>query len=207
MNEFIPRSDPQLCLWLDNYSKRIAVYGARFGLTADEITAQQRWCDELTEAIKTDDQKHKEWRAAVKVTREVKKSSLAAVRAMIERIKHLPGWTPSIGQAMGVVKKAPLPTPMDTIKPKLQVVTEAGEAGPVRLKFTRRPLDGINVYMRRKGETQWQLLARATRSPFIDPTALLFPNTSEIREYRAMGVRRDKEVGQPSDIVVAVVGA
>jgi hypothetical protein len=204
MNEFIPRSDPQLCLWLENYSKRIAVYGARFGLTPEEIAAQQRWCAELTEAIKTDDQKLKEWRAAVKVTREAKKSSLAAVRAMIERIKHLPGWTPSIGQAMGVVKKAPPPTPMDAVKPKLQVVTEAGQA---KLKFTRRPLDGINVYMRRKGETQWRLVARATRSPFTDPTALLVPNTSEIREYRAMGVRKDQEVGQPSDVVVAVVGA
>lgn len=203
MNEFIPRSDPQLCLWLDNYSKRIGMYGAKFGLSPDEITAQQKWCAELTEAIKTDDQKHKEWRAAVKVTREAKKSSLAAVRAMIERIKHLPGWTPTIGQAMGVVKKAPPPTEVDTIKPKLQVVTEAGQ---VKLKFTRRPLDGINVYMRRKGQKQWQLLARATRSPFIDPTALLFPNTSEIREYRAMGVRKDKEVGQPSEIVVVVVG-
>ena len=204
MNEFIPRSDPQLCLWLENYSKRIAMYGAKLGLTPDEIAAQQRWCAELTEAIKTDDQKLKEWRAAVKVTREAKKSSLAAVRAMIERIKHLPGWSPSIGQAMGVVKKAPTPTPMEAVKPKLQVVTEAGQ---VKLKFTRRPLDGINVYMRRKGEAQWHLLARATRSPFVDPTAPLVPNTSEIREYRATGVRKDQEVGQPSDVVVAVVGA
>lgn len=204
MNEFIPRSDPQLCLWLDNYSKRLALYGARFGLTAEEIAAQQKWCAELTEAIKTDDQKHKEWRAAVKVTRETKKSSLAAVRAMIERLKHLPGWTPSIGQAMGVVKRPPLLPLLDTVKPRLQVVTEGGQ---VKLKFTRRPLDGINVYVRRKGEAQWRLLARATRSPFVDSTALPRGNTSEIREYRAMGVRKDQEVGQPSDVVVAVVAA
>lgn len=104
MNQFIPRCDPQLCLWLENYSRRLAAYGPRFGLTAEEISQQQQLCAQLGEAIRTDDQKHKEWRAAVKKTREVKKSALGAMRSMIDRIKHLPGWSPEIGQAMGIVK-------------------------------------------------------------------------------------------------------
>lgn len=202
MNEFIPRSDPQLCLWLDNYSKRIAVYGARFGLTADEVELQQKWCADLSEAIRFDDQKHKEWRAAVKKTRELKKSALSAVRHMVDRVKHGPGWTPEIGLAMGVVKPSPSPQAMELFKPKLQVEPLAGR---VLLKFVRRPLDGINVYMRRRGEAQWQFVAHATRSPFTDHTALLTPNTAEIREYRAMGVRKDQEVGQPSDTVTVLV--
>lgn len=204
MNEFIPRSDPQLCQWLENYSKRIAIYGSRFGLTAEEIALQQRLCTELGEAIRTDDQKHKEWRAAVKKTREVKKSALSAVRTMIERVKHLPGWTPEIGHAMGVVKPTLAPAAMAELKPKL---TAELFGGKVRLKFVRRPLDGINLYMRRRGEAQWQLVTHATRSPVIDPTPLFAPGISEQREYRALGVRKDQEIGQPSDPVLVVVPA
>lgn len=110
MNKFIPRCDPVLCLWLENYSKRLAVYGPRFGLTPEEIREQQQLCAQLGEAIRNDDQKHKEWRAAVNKTREVKKSALGAMRSMISRIKHLPGWSSEIGQAMGVVKAALVPT-------------------------------------------------------------------------------------------------
>ena len=204
MNEFIPRSDPELCRWLDNYSKRLALYGARFGLTADEIALQQQFCAELAAAIRFDDEKHKEWRAAVKRTREVKKSALSAVRQMVERVKHLPGWSPELGLAMGVVKRPPSPQALEQLKPKLQVQLRDGRA---QLKFIRRPLDGINVYMRRRGEGTWQLVAHATRSPFTDHTALLAPNTAELREYRALGVRKDQEVGQPSDPVMVLVSA
>lgn len=202
MNEFIPRSDGQLVLWLTNFIARIGAHGKALGLTAAEISTQQKACQDIIEAIKNDDQKHKDWRGAVKATQAAKQEGLPSVRAAIARMKVAPGWSLAIGQAMGVIGpggQSLKPVNLDTAKPKVRVEAVGGR---VHIKFTRRPFDGINIYTRKKGEGTWRFLSRATQSPYADPTPLASANVAEIREYQAFGVRKDREVGQPSDVLV-----
>lgn len=205
MNEFMPRSAGQLVLWLTNYSNRIATYGKSLGLSATEISAQQKRCDEIIDAIKNDDEKQKDWRSAVRLTRTAKQQGLPEIRGVIARLKVAPGWTPAIGQAMGVVGaggQSLQPGALDAAKPKVRAEAVAGR---VHIKFTRSPFDGINIYTRKKGEGSWRFLSRATKSPYIDPTPLAAANVAEVREYQVLGVRKDQEVGQASDVVVIPV--
>lgn len=61
--------------------------------------------------------------------------------------------------------------------------------------------------MRLKGQTQFKLIAtNRTRFPFDDDSPLAQPGTPETREYQAIGVLADKEIGQPSDIVSLLYG-
>src|SRR5438128_1052969 len=75
-----------------------------------------------------------------------------------------------------------------------------------QLSSVRGPLDGIHVYSRKKGETAWRFLDSARYSPFVDAAPAATPGIPEIREYRVVGVYKDQEVGQPSDIVSVTVG-
>ena len=61
--------------------------------------------------------------------------------------------------------------------------------------------DAVNIYRRIKGQVQWQLIAvRKRRFPFFDESDLAVPNTPEVREYMAIGVVNDEEIGQMSEI-------
>jgi hypothetical protein len=205
VNVFIPRSDAQLTLWLTNYSARLAVYGKGLGLVDAEIKAQQKLADEVIDAIKNDDQKHKDWRSAVQATKTTKQTNLPKVRTLIARLKVAPGWSSAIGQAMGVISPSAqslTPAILAAAKPALRADVSAGR---VHLKFTRRPFEGLNIYMRKKGEGSWRFVSRVTKSPFMDPAPLMTANSAEIREYQALGVRSDQELGQPSDIVVVTL--
>lgn len=77
--------------------------------------------------------------------------------------------------------------------------------GRDRIKFVRRPFEGINIYTRRRGETKWRFLSRATKSPFTDPTPLATANAAERREYGELCVGKDVELGPPSKVVVIPV--
>ena len=73
-------------------------------------------------------------------------------------------------------------------------------------EFVKKGVEGINLYKRQKGQTQWQLITRITRSPFDYEPELLIENQPEHYEFRAFGVIRDKEIGLSSDIVEIFYG-
>jgi len=202
MSEYIPRNDGQLILWLTNYAARLGTHGKSLGISDADIKAQTKQCEQIIEAIKNDDEKHKDWRSAAKATQDLKRTGIPEIRAVVARMKVAPGWSASIGQAMGVITPSaqPLsPALLEASRPALRADVSAGR---VSLRFTRRPFDGLNIYCRKKGEGTWRFVGHARKSPYVDPSPLANPNIAEIREYQAIGVRKDQELGQPSDIVV-----
>ena len=52
------------------------------------------------------------------------------------------------------------------------------------------------------GETLPVFLARGTASPYVDNRPLLVAGKPEVREYRALYVVADAEIGNPSDEAV-----
>lgn len=199
MADYLPRGDAELTAWLTSLSKSLGTLGAGLGLSDAEVKADQKICSDLVTAIQTDEQKHRDWLAATEATRTLKQKELPSLRGSIARIKTSAGYTPAIGQSLGILGSGPQTLVKEEVKPALRAVRQAGK---VELRFTRGQLDGINVYTRKKGELPWLPLGRASRSPFVDATPVTSATGSEVREYRAYGVYRDEEVGQPSDIIV-----
>lgn len=202
MSEYIPRNDGHLILWLTNYATRLTTHGKSLGVSDTEVKTQSKLCEQIIDAIKNDDEKHRDWRSAVKATQNLKQTGLPEIRAVVARLKVAPGWSTAIGQAMGVISPSPQALSaqqLDTARPSLRADVSAGR---VVLRFVRRPFDGLNIYSRRKGEGTWRFVGHARKSPYVDPTPLATPNSAEIREYQAVGVRKDQELGQPSDVVV-----
>ena len=77
----------------------------------------------------------------------------------------------------------------------------------VQVKFSKKGAEGINLYSRLQGETNWNKLSFFAHSPCIDARPLTVANQAENREYMCIGVIKDKEIGLQSDIVsVAYAG-
>ena len=80
-------------------------------------------------------------------------------------------------------------------------------ANTVTFKFRKASgeIDGINLYMRRKGETAWTFVRFFSKSPATDSTPVKVAGTPEEREYQGRAVIADVEVGIVSDIESVLV--
>lgn len=172
------------------------------GLSAAQITAEQNYCTAMIAAINDVEAKKTALNAAVQAKELALQTQIGALRTEISRFKTAAAYTEAIGRDLGVVGNA---IPFDAAAYKAVISAEL-YGGAVRIKFKKNGVDGVNIYHRHKGESQWLFLARDTKSPYDDHIVLQTPGQPEHWEYRAFGVLDDAEIGLASDIVEIVFG-
>ena len=126
---------------------------------------------------------------------------LPNIRAALKRAKTSPACTPAIQLQLQWVR------PEANIDPNTARPAIEAEAQPGRVKITgKKPgFETVNLYSRIKGSVQWKLIAvRKRRFPFYDEAPLAVAGTPEVREYMGIGVVKDEEIGQQSEIVEVV---
>ena len=89
---------------------------------------------------------------------------------------------------------------------------KSGSRSVVELAFDKSISDGVNIYAKRDGDADFVFLAcragvrrrraRDTASPYVDNRPLLAVGKPELREYKAVYVLSDAEIGLFSDEVV-----
>jgi len=131
-----------------------------------------------------------------------KEKDIATLRKYANQFKAHSAYTNDIGAALDIVGKKHN-ADLDTVKPKLKVkLTPQG----AQLDFSKeKVLQGVNIYTRLKGTPGWTKLAFDSSSPYVDNRPLTTPGTPETREYKALGVISDEEVGVESDMVSIVM--
>jgi hypothetical protein len=199
--DYIPRSEPQLAIWFQNFGKKIGTHGQAVGLTAEEIKLAETRCNETSAKITEIEQKKTELQHIVATKDDLKSATLSIIRGFVTRIKAHTAYSDSTGHDLGVIAANSV---ADVSSNKTILKAEA-LPGRVRLSFTKKGFTGVNIYTRANGGTQWQYLARDNNSPYDDVRPLA-NGQPEKREYMAIGVVGDDEVGQPSDIVSVVFG-
>jgi hypothetical protein len=202
MRDYLPYTDAELAVWLTNFNHKIATHASVFGINAEDATDLDTHYNTILQAIYEVAAKKEELAKAVAHKNSALTKGLTLLRKEIVRIKAHRNYTEAIGQELGIIGTA---TSFNATKykPALKVVVAGGM---VRIKFQKKGVDGINIYYRRKGEVVWRFLARDTRSPYEYRIKLEDPSQPEHWEYRAFGVVKDVEIGQPSDVVEVIFG-
>ena len=200
--DYVPHSESQLVGWLSNFVKKISIHGPALGLAEDELNTIRSACKEISSKIVDIEQKKSELQEIIETKDNVKNLTLAAIRCFVTRMKMHPAFTDVIGQELKII------TPSGFITDSSNKVTlKAGvSSGRVRVDFTKRHFNAVNIYSRLHGTEPWTFLARDTISPYEDNRPLS-NGQSEWREYMALGVIGDDEVGRPSDIVSVVLSS
>lgn len=123
----------------------------------------------------------------------VPQGALTRTHRLVQRIKASPTYAPHLGKKLGIIgaeNSAQHP------HPKLTLNLERGAASEfVRVKFTKYHHVGIVLYGRR-GDGEWEKLNFFLRSPAFDRRPLLVADQPEIREYRALFLSTEGEVGE-----------
>lgn len=125
---------------------------------------------------------------------------------LVQVIKGLPGYTETIGLAMGIVGSVtPTPPPGSSI-PRIKVTAIQGEDQQIaQLKFIKDGHEGIWAETRRNGGA-WEFLQNSSKSPILDARPLLVAGQAEIREYRARFWDKGVPNGDWCDVAKVTVG-
>ncbi|MBX9850240.1 MAG: hypothetical protein K2X86_00605 [Cytophagaceae bacterium] len=90
--------------------------------------------------------------------------------------------------------------PVSFSKPNLSIKKEGFG---VVIKFEKGDAEAVRIYSKRSYEENFTLLANVSGNFFIDSRPNTF-NAPELREYIAYFVADDKQIGQPSDVVLII---
>ena len=112
-------------------------------------------------------------------------------------------YTPGLGQQLGWVRSGSGVDPSSS-QPSISASIQLSK---VQIDGQKPGFEAVTLYRRRKGEPDWMPIAiRKRKFPVIDDTPLAVPGTPEVREYRAVGIVDDEEIGLPS-VTVEIVFA
>jgi hypothetical protein len=199
---YFPVTDATLSVWATNYREKIGNYATELGLTPEQVTSEQGFCDALIASVNNVSSKRGQLKSAIDGRKESLATNGGALRSEIGRHKTAANYTESMGQDLGIVSHS---VAIDFANYKAKINAELF-GGLVRIKFRKMNADGINLYRRKKGTSEWIYVARATKSPFDHSFSLQVSGQPEHWEYRAFGVVDDTEVGTASDIVEVIYG-
>jgi hypothetical protein len=196
--DYVPQSYPNLNAWCGKQDTELtAPLATTIGMTAGERTTYLAAVSAIQTAVAPIVDLMEQLEELTANFPGILDAQLPLIRAAIKRAKTSPGCTPAIQMQLDWIGQAQNVDPEHS-RPSIEIEAQRG-----RVKITgRKPgFDAVSIYCRKKGEVQWRLIAvRKRRFPYYDEAPLAVPNVPEVREYMAIGVVADEEIGQPSEI-------
>ncbi len=175
----------------------MGLLGPSVGLIAAQITKGQNSCDNISEKIAAKIAKKNEFKQAKDDADNAEEIEGAEFHVLANIIKADPGYTTGKGSSFGIINSNGAVFDSSTYKSTIKLTHGNGYVG---IKFTKKGVVGLNIYTRLQGTSQWTHLILSTHSPYHDHHPLADSTKPEVREYMAIGVVNDAEIGMPSDI-------
>ena len=227
-----PKSEAVLPGWLTTLSAGLGKYGARLGLTAQEIADAQANCafaaavlgvqlnigayaqgfTRFKNAALWATEPVTAWPAGFTMPVDLPPVShagaVALLTALVARIKKHPAYTTQIGEEMGIegADQSLSPEDIAAMKPLIRVVL--GSGGQPLLKWTKGDATGLEIWVDRGDGKGFIFLAQDTIPDYLDTFQLPAPGVSAVWKYKAIYIMGDARVGQWSDEVkFTVTGA
>ncbi len=198
-SDFVPRTDGDFVIWLDQFQTAATSIGATLGIAAADLTAINNAASDVHSKVDASAVADAAVQQATLDKRMARKNAEGVVRNLARRLKTHANYTAALGEQLGIEGPEDA-TDLTNAKPKL--TARAQPHGVVELQFNKSKSDGVNIYSQRDGDTGFVYLARDTSSPYVDNRPLLVAGKPETRQYKAIYVVDDAEIGQPSDEVV-----
>ena len=196
MSDYVPTADNDLLVWFDHFLTQISTDTAIAPFDLKALTAAN--ADFHAKIAHVNDAA-----ALAKQATADKEASHgyleSLVRAEVRRIKARSSYNDGQGAQLGIVG-ARNSRDLSTTRPELSGTDHTN--GVVSISFSKYNSDGVNIYSKRDNDADWVLLNRANISPFMDVRPLLQIGKPELRDYCAIYVLKDKEIGHYSDEVV-----
>ena len=132
----------------------------------------------------------------------------ANYRLIRQHIMKLSGYTPAIGELLGLERPVSAAPAMVMGSGTTLVMHGAAlVTGGAQIKCTKGSAQAVDVYSQRDGDANPVLLKRVMYFPFVDDRPLLVAGKPEKRSYYGIAVSHDQQYGDPSAIIPVIVSA
>lgn len=182
---YMPRQDRVYKDWLERFAAGIEATAGILGLTPADIEPIVAARGEYDSAYEAYLQSRRVAESASAHKRTTRRHSEAAVRSLVRRISHHPRMNDAIRGLLGLTAESheESTVPIEQLQPGIRL--EAG-GGQVTVHWGRNPgnehrngrpagVKGANIYRRKEGETDFEMVNFSTTSPYHDwitgPTA------------------------------------
>jgi len=129
-------------------------------------------------------------------------------RAIRQRIMKSAGYTPAIGELLGLeLPQHAAPAVVLGSGTTLVMHGAALVTGGAQIKCTKGDAEAIDIYCQRDGDANPVFLKRVMHFPYVDNRPLLVAGKPEKRSYYGIAVRHDEQYGDPSATITVIVSA
>ena len=196
--DYVPQSYPNLNTWCVRQDTELtAPLATTIGMTAGERAAFLAAVDTVKTAVAPIVDLMQQLDELTANFPVILDAQMPIIRAAIKRAKTSPGCTPAIQTQLDWIGAAHTQHP-GTSRPTIDAEAQRGR---VKISGKKPGFEATNIYSRKKGDVSWKLIAvRKRKFPYYDESPLAVPNTPEVREYMAIGVIADEEIGEMSEI-------
>ncbi|MCU0432394.1 MAG: hypothetical protein MUC87_02940 [Bacteroidia bacterium] len=213
---YLPTSDTDRVVWLNNFSNRLGQYRQALGMTTAEVNSYVADAAMLAYVIQLYDASSQYTQALSSIKRNLRSSSQqvampslpvlpnigsapASVNSgifnrlsqLVARIKVHAAYTTAMGQDLGIIAPV-VPFDPNTMQPNLSIRLESGYP---KIKWNKGMADGTKIYVDRNDNLGFVLLKQTVKNTLLDTQALP-PNTYSVTwAYKARFMLDDDEVG------------
>ena len=191
-SDYIPQQDTDYLAWHDQFKTNVLAQAATFSLVAADTTPITTDNTDFHTKITNLNSTAAIAKQAVADKNISRRNGEGRARALARRIKAHPAYTVALGNLLGIVGPD---DGIDLSARRPDITGNDRTGGQVEIGFNKLTSDGVNLYSKRDGDADFVFLARDTATPYLDTRPLLTAGKPEIREYKAMFVLNDEEIG------------
>jgi hypothetical protein len=223
---YIPASDSDKGVWINNFSVKIGGYAPAVGITPAEVTAVQKdaamyqYVLNLQGVFRQTLQNITAYKSLLKHASAQQHlgalptlPALAAAPAgvpegvfdrisrLVQRIKASASYTDNMGSDLGIIAPANVLDP-DAMQPVLSVKPDAGRP---HIRWTKGSADTLALYVDRNDGAGYTLMGNMTGHDFIDTASLAAGKVIDEWHYKAVYLIANQPVGQYSAVASITV--
>lgn len=201
----IPKNDYVYDAWVANFITHLSGNLAQVGLVAADMDALDTAYGEFNTSYQSFVAAHLAARSSTSQKLTKRAATDAVLRPLIRRINNHPGMTDALRSLLGLTPQHVLdtPVPITELTPSVFLETAVGQVdvhwgpNPQNENQNGKPLGvkGANIYRKKAGESNFQMLGFATRSPFLDEVSGEASDYTYVVRYRGT---KPTELSKPS---------
>lgn len=203
--DWYPSEAAKLLLFAENYVQHIDEATSLAKLPVDTFAVSKTNVTGYLANSSQLDAAEKEVARLRRVAADYKRQMADTVRAAGKQLRNTASLDPRV---LSLLELDTTPaTPLAKVGAQAPALAVSADLGLVKGRYTKHSHQGIDLYCCRTGEDEFALLGRFNMSRWEDRRPNRTPGQPEQRDYYAVFVDRDQQVGAQSPTVSVVVGS
>jgi len=203
--DWYPKEAAKLLLFSENYVQHIDEATALAKLPADTFVVSKINTNAYLSNHSQLATAEKEVARLRKLEAEYKRNMGTTVRSAGKQLRNTASIDPKVLALLEL--DTTTATPLAKVGAQAPTLVVSADLGFVKGRYTKHSHQGIDLYCCRTGEDEYTLLGRFNMSHWEDRRPNRTPTQPEQRDYYAVFVDRDQQVGAQSPTVSIVVGS